>query len=151
MFDKNTDFWIICTSKLEKCIIKVLPMVLGAHICLNTPKNLDIALLLRGHTSLHEHYNSRFRIFALFGGPLSSRGKEWTGSRCSRVQIFGLLVKITFPWPYLSKINNEKVLPKSAGKRALAPWLFANLKESLETNSVLVNFERSMVRNVAIL
>ena len=52
---KNTDFRNIFASKFENCIIKVLPMVLGAHIYVNTPQNMVIALLLRGHISSHEH------------------------------------------------------------------------------------------------
>ena len=43
------------SSKLGKSIIKVLPLVLGPHICLNTPQNMAIALLLKrnGHVSEH--------------------------------------------------------------------------------------------------
>ena len=64
--------------------------------------------------------------FLLFGSPLSGRGKEWTGSRSSRLRIFGLLLVNSHQRIPPTEKSNEKCLPKSADFGtfcALAPWL----------------------------
>ena len=52
--------------------------------------------------------------FLLFGSPLSGRGKEWTGSRSSRLRIFGLLLENSYQRIPPTEKSNEKCLPKSA-------------------------------------